>query len=606
MLRVLILAALIWPLTACHDRTPTAPAPLPQQPTPKVQPTPAAPPAMPGDPISSGLNKASLSQLFQASLEERHQLPEEAGQHYLAQARQHGNRTLALYAWRSAKVAHNDTLAKDAITLWTTLYEQAEKNHTPITPDDLTMMHMLCEQALQSQHWSDALFWQLSLDRHGDHDAIDSMLETWMATEQPMPREALRAQVDAYLRQHPDHDELLIVCAALLAGEGSANGAIHQLNTILQRHPYNLDALFTKAFIEQRLGRNAAALKTVQMALAHSDHQEYRFALLRIDLELDMRHTNAADGHINQFVHQLPASAFAINELAQFLIDHHHAEATQHLLSSHPLTEEEAQNDALQANRQALQGITADQLDNISLALHAFRQVTPASSLFAHAQLRLLTLTQEHEGHDAAARLMRGQRERFPDQALLLVQLELSALQQAHQFDKANELLEQVVDDHPEHDGLRYLRAMQRMTRQQIPEALDDLSLLVQHQPNNPIFLNAYGYALTDQKQDYANALPILQKAAALAPDNAEIQDSLGWTLHGLGRDSEGKQWLARAYDQLPSFEVTEHYLQVLIATHDEALAQQVLDHLYQSTPLDQATRTVLRHRFPMLRHPAS
>ena len=195
---------------------------------------------------------------------------------------------------------------------------------------------------------------------------------------------------------------------------------------------------------------------------------------------------------------------------------------------------------------------------------------------------------------------MRHQRERFPDQLLLLTQLELSALQQAHQPEQAYALLEQSVDAHPEHDGLRYLRAMQRMTQGNNSEALSDLKLLAEHQPGNAIFLNAYGYMLADQQHDYAQALPLLRKAIALAPDNAEIQDSLGWTLYGMKHYDEARQWLAHAYSALPTLDVARHYLCVLIAQNDTALAEQTLHHLYESSTLTPAMRAQLSQQFPM------
>lgn len=599
MFRVLILAALVWPLTACRDRTPlTAQSPS----TPSQQPQLA----MPGDPITTGLDKASLTQLLQAHLEERYQRPDDAGQHYLAQARQHQNRTLALYAWRAAQQAGNASLTSEAALLWRAQFDQAATALTfKITPEDKAMMHTLCEQALQAQQWSEALFWQLSLDRYGDHNAIDSMLETWMATEQPMPREALRAQVDAYLKQYPVHNDSLIVCAALLAGEGRYSDAFQRLNIILRHHPDNLDALFAKALIEQRLGHLDAALKTVRSALPLGGKREYRFTLLRIDLELDLPHNTVADHHIDQFVQQFPASVHAINELAQFLLDHHHAEAAQRLLNRHPLTQQEASSPDIQASRYVLLGITADQLDDDQSALRAFHLVTPVSPLFAHAQLRLLSLTQEHQGNDAAAQLMRQQRERYPEQLLLLVQLELSALHQGQHPEQANALLEYIVDAHPEHDGLRYLRAMQRMTEAHFPGALSDLRLLVEHQPNNPIFLNAYGYMLADQQQQPTKALPLLRRAVALAPDNAEIQDSLGWTLYGMGQYNEANQWLARAYNTLPTVDIARHYLQSLMTIHDETQAQQLFDELYRSPAIDPPLRAHLRQQFPSLRPPA-
>ena len=96
MLKVLIFAALVWPLTACHDKAPPVHS---GSPSTAEQP----PPTLPGEPVTSGLDKANLEQLFQAQLEERYQRPAEASQRYLDQARRLHSRELALYAWRAAQ-----------------------------------------------------------------------------------------------------------------------------------------------------------------------------------------------------------------------------------------------------------------------------------------------------------------------------------------------------------------------------------------------------------------------------------------------------------------------------------------------------------------------
>ena len=46
--------------------------------------------------------------------------------------------------------------------------------------------------------------------------------------------------------------------------------------------------------------------------------------------------------------------------------------------------------------------------------------------------------------------------------------------------------------------------------------------------PNNPVFMNNLAWALAQQKRDLGEALALAQKAAALAPDNPAVWDTLG------------------------------------------------------------------------------
>ncbi|MFW2829753.1 hypothetical protein [Sphingomonas sp. ID0503] len=56
-----------------------------------------------------------------------------------------------------------------------------------------------------------------------------------------------------------------------------------------------------------------------------------------------------------------------------------------------------------------------------------------------------------------------------------------------------------------------------------------DLAQAVRLAPEQPVALNYLGYAKLDRKEDVANALRMVEKASALAPDSAAITDSLGW-----------------------------------------------------------------------------
>ena len=78
---------------------------------------------------------------------------------------------------------------------------------------------------------------------------------------------------------------------------------------------------------------------------------------------------------------------------------------------------------------------------------------------------------------------------------------------------QAEELLEQVLDEYPEHAG-----------------ALNDL-----------------GYLWVDQNKNLDRAVRMIQQAIEVDPDNEAYRDSLGWAYFQLGRYPEAVEELTRA-----------------------------------------------------------
>lgn len=70
--------------------------------------------------------------------------------------------------------------------------------------------------------------------------------------------------------------------------------------------------------------------------------------------------------------------------------------------------------------------------------------------------------------------------------------------------------------------------------------------------PNNPVALNNLAYVTLRVRHDATAALPLAERAAKLAPQQAAVADTFGWVLHHVGRSREGAVWLKRAVDRAP------------------------------------------------------
>lgn len=85
--------------------------------------------------------------------------------------------------------------------------------------------------------------------------------------------------------------------------------------------------------------------------------------------------------------------------------------------------------------------------------------------------------------------------------------------------------------------------------------------------PNDAHAFNALGYSLADRNIRLNEAKQLIEKAVQLSPQDAYIQDSLGWVTFRLGRHKEALLILQAAYKSKPDAEIAAHLGEVLWTT---------------------------------------
>jgi tetratricopeptide (TPR) repeat protein len=127
-----------------------------------------------------------------------------------------------------------------------------------------------------------------------------------------------------------------------------------------------------------------------------------------------------------------------------------------------------------------------------------------------------------------------------------------------------------MFDDDPE---LLYARALALERMDRVDDAVAGLRRLLALAPDNADALNALGYTLADRTGHYGEAHELILRANELKPDNPAILDSLGWVLHKLGRSNEALIYLRRSFSMQPDAEVAAHLGEVLwlLGERDEA-----------------------------------
>ena len=95
--------------------------------------------------------------------------------------------------------------------------------------------------------------------------------------------------------------------------------------------------------------------------------------------------------------------------------------------------------------------------------------------------------------------------------------------------------------------------------------------------PSDPSILNALAYILSEFMGNPAEALAFAQRAQDLAPENAAVNDTLGWTYYQLRRYAEAVRYLELSAQRGPSALRYAHLAMAYVRSGDEARAKQAL-----------------------------
>jgi tetratricopeptide (TPR) repeat protein len=140
----------------------------------------------------------------------------------------------------------------------------------------------------------------------------------------------------------------------------------------------------------------------------------------------------------------------------------------------------------------------------------------------------------------------------------------------------AYNILTAALAKQPESIALRYDRAMIADRLDLVDEMERDLRTVMTIKPDHAHAYNALGYSFAERGIRLDEALALIQKAVALAPEDAYILDSLGWVQFRLKRSDEALATLTRAYSMRSDPEIAAHLGEVLWAKGNRLDAQQL------------------------------
>ena len=180
------------------------------------------------------------------------------------------------------------------------------------------------------------------------------------------------------------------------------------------------------------------------------------------------------------------------------------------------------------------------------------------------AQMRRASLLARQGQMPQARALLRNQPERRPEDARLKLVAEAQLLRDFKAWQQSYEVYSEAAARFPTDTDLIYDQAMMAEKAGKLADMEKLLRQLIAAKPDHHHAYNALGYSLAERNMRLPEAKQLIEKAVALAPGDAYIQDSLGWVEFRMGNTVRALEILQAAYGKRPDPEIAAHLGEVL------------------------------------------
>ena len=240
----------------------------------------------------------------------------------------------------------------------------------------------------------------------------------------------------------------------------------------------------------------------------------------------------------------------------------------------------------------------ADYRDQHERAVRLYREVRFGSNTVFSQRRASALLAHQLDDVDGAFELLDDFAEESPKNAVEVVALKAQLLISLGRYEEGLGLYEKAIEYRPENQGLILGRADLLLRTGKLDEAIAQYRSAKKRWPDSAMVLNALGYVLADNTEEFIEAEKLIRIALEFDPQSAAIIDSLGWVLYKLGRHEDGLAELQRAYDRMKDPEVASHIVEVLaeLDRHDEAM--EILERAENQDPDSELLKNVRKRYF--------
>ncbi len=243
-------------------------------------------------------------------------------------------------------------------------------------------------------------------------------------------------------------------------------------------------------------------------------------------------------------------------------------------------------------------GLVAEEMKQPTEAAAHYQEVTDGEYL-VQARSRQAAMLVRQGALPQARALLAATTTGNDAQRMRLIQAEAELLRNARDYPQAFEVLTSGLKTYPDSPDLLYDHAMMAEKINKLDVLETNLRRVIQLKPDEAQAYNALGYTLADRTTRLDEALELLEKALALAPEDPFILDSMGWAQYRKGNFERARTYLDRAYKARPDPEIAAHLGEVMWAHGQRDDASNLWQSSLKSHPQNEVLQETLRRLKP-------
>ncbi len=504
-----------------------------------------------------------MYRIFVAELATQRGSPSVASKFYVDAAKKSNNASIASRAVRIASFADNKEDALEAAKIW-----------AEASPEDTEAKRVLAVLYL----------------RNGLFDNAKTLLS-----------DLLDADEDGISRN-------ILLTGALLQREASLEGALKVTEYLLLKHPQHAESHYIHASLAMQANKKEIALESIQKALEiKSDWADAAILYPRVLQEFERN--DEAIAYFKTFLENNPKADNVRLAYARTLVDTRNLENARSqfellavkmpnnqdvlfalaMLSMQFKDYDEAEGYLIQLERlgksspQVLYylGQIGEQKEQYNAALNAYSKIR-SGEFFMESQLRIaLILAKTKTLEDALAHLNSIPTKTDAEKREIKL-FHGNLLRESKHYQRAFDHYTEMLANNQKDSDVLYFRSLVAERLNKIDIVIQDLSTVIEQDPENAAAINALGYTLADKTDKLEEALKLIQRARDLEPDDPAIIDSLGWVHFRLGNQETALKYLKEALDKIDDAEVAAHYGEALWTSGDKEQAIEVWNKAFE------------------------
>lgn len=344
-----------------------------------------------------------------------------------------------------------------------------------------------------------------------------------------------------YTIKNKNNPSLLILIATLQTQNDQLELALENINKALKQRPSTTSFLLFKANLLIAMDRQDEALKWLKTSARKYKHNT-DVQLAEIQLLFKDKQEDLAIKRLEYSLKHNPNAEDVLFLAGLTYIDQKQYDKTEQYLQKLQ-SSQRYQNDALY-----YLGINAERRQHFDAALTYFNQVD--GTLYILSRQAIIQIYEQLEQPNEALQFLTQERVNYPDYASFLYKMQAELLQKLGQKKQALALLKEASKDLPDDADLLYAQITLLDPHQHRNELDKLLNKLIQLEPNNPHYLNAYAYTLALQNRELSKARQFAERALQNMPNQATYLDTLGYIAFLQNDFKTATKALEQAYEE--------------------------------------------------------